>query len=93
VKGEAIESHWQERRVSDRRREPEIRLTRPGGTMMRVEELAERWDLNVKTIYGMIERGELQARRFGRVLRVPRRVVESYESQASVAPEGKKPCR
>lgn len=54
-------------------------------TMMRVEDLAKRWDLNVKTIYAMIERGELTARRFGRVLRVPRSVVDSLE-QASVVP-------
>ncbi len=58
------------------------------GTMLRVEEVAKRWDLNVKTVYGMIERKELLARRCGRVLRVPRSVVESYE-QASVAPERK----
>ena len=62
------------------------------GTLMRVEEVAARWDLNVKTIYGMIERGELPARRCGRVIRVPRSVVESFE-QASVAPERRKPCR
>jgi excisionase family DNA binding protein len=54
-------------------------------TMFRVEDLARRWDLNVKTIYAMIERGELSARRFGRVLRVPRSVVDSLE-QASVPP-------
>ena len=54
-------------------------------TMYRVEDLAQRWDLNVKTIYSMIERGELSARRFGRVLRVPRSVVDSLE-QASVPP-------
>jgi excisionase family DNA binding protein len=58
------------------------------GTMMRVEEVAARWDLNPKTVYGMIERGELRARRCGRVLRVPRWAVESFE-QASVAPERK----
>jgi excisionase family DNA binding protein len=56
--------------------------------MLRVEEVARRWDLNVKTVYGMIERKELPARRCGRVLRVPRSVVESYE-QASVTPERK----
>jgi excisionase family DNA binding protein len=60
--------------------------------MMRVEEVAERWDLNVKTVYAMIARGELPARRCGRVLRVPRAVVESME-QASVAPNGSHPCR
>jgi excisionase family DNA binding protein len=59
--------------------------------MMRVEEVAERWDAHPKTVYAMIERGELHAKRLGRVLRVPRAVVESFE-QASVAPGGKK-CR
>ena len=54
--------------------------------------IAERWDLNTKTVYAMIERGELAARRCGRVIRVPRHVVESFE-QASVAPGGNKPCR
>jgi excisionase family DNA binding protein len=56
--------------------------------MISVEEVASRWGLNVKTVYAMIDRGELVARRFGRVLRIPRAVVESYE-QASVAPEGR----
>ena len=65
--------------------EIDARPRRPS-TMMRVEEVAERWDLNVKTVYAMIARGELQARRFGRLMRVPRRVVESME-QASVVPE------
>jgi len=54
-------------------------------TMMRVDELARRWDLNVKTIYAMIERGELTARRFGRVLRVPRSVVDSLEQASAVS--------
>jgi excisionase family DNA binding protein len=61
-------------------------------SMLRVEDVAARWDLNVKTIYGMIERGELAARRFGRVLRIPRQLVESLE-QASVAPERDIRCR
>jgi excisionase family DNA binding protein len=74
--------------VADLRRAPT-----PASRMMRVEDIAERWDLNVKTVYGMIERGELVSRRCGRVIRVPRHVVESFE-QASVAPERtKKPCR
>lgn len=60
--------------------------------LMRVEEVAERWDLNVKTVYGMIDRGELAARRCGRLVRVPRRVVESFE-QASVVPQRRTPCR
>src|SRR5207302_1779938 len=49
-------------------REPRITLR---GTMLRVEEVAERWDLNVKTVYGMIDRGQLTARRCGRVIRMP----------------------
>ena len=55
--------------------------------MLRVEDVAARWKLNVKTVYAMIERGELSARRFGRVLRVPRALVESLE-QASVVSVG-----
>lgn len=61
--------------------------TNEAGTMMRVEDVAARWALNPKTVYAMIERGELVARRFGRVLRVPRSLVESIE-QASVASVG-----
>jgi excisionase family DNA binding protein len=76
---------------------PEIADTRhspaPAPRLMRVEEVAERWDLNVKTVYAMIERGELISRRCGRLIRVPRHVVESFE-QASVAPDrSRKPCR
>jgi excisionase family DNA binding protein len=55
----------------------------PKSVMMRVEEVAERWDLNVKTIYGMIQRGELAARRCGRVVRIPRRVVDPSSKPAS----------
>ena len=39
--------------------EVDARPRRPS-TMMRVEEIAERWDLNVKTVYAMIARGELR---------------------------------
>jgi excisionase family DNA binding protein len=67
---------------------------RSAPTMMKVEEVAERWDLNVKTVYAMISRGELLSRRCGRVVRIPRHVVESFEKQASVAPERMpKACR
>jgi excisionase family DNA binding protein len=58
---------------------------RDAPTMMRVEEIAERWGLNVKTVYAMIDRGELAARRCGRVLRVPRHVVESFEQGRAVS--------
>jgi excisionase family DNA binding protein len=60
--------------------------------MMDVEAVARRWGVNVKTVYAMIQRGELRAVRVGRLVRVARSVVQSYE-QASVEPERKKPCR
>jgi excisionase family DNA binding protein len=55
---------------------------------MTVPELADRWGVNVKTIYGMIERKELAVMRVGRLLRIPSKVVESYE-QASAVPGGR----
>ena len=54
-------------------------------TMLSVEEVASRWSVSAKTIYAMIQRGELVARKIGRILRIPRAVVESVE-QASAAP-------
>jgi excisionase family DNA binding protein len=71
--------------VADLRASPLPDLRRHG-PMMRVEDVAKRWDLNVKTVYGMIERGELPARRCGRVLRVPKHVVESAEQGRVVSP-------
>ena len=62
-------------------------------TLLRVEEVARRWGLDRKTIYGMIERGQISARRCGRLVRIPIKVVESFESQASVAPERHIRCR
>lgn len=61
-------------------------------TLMKVDEVARRWGLDRKTIYTMIERGQLSARRCGRLVRIPRKVIESFESQASVEPE-RGPCR
>lgn len=62
-------------------------------TLLRVEEVAKRWGLDRKTIYGMIERGQISARRCGRLVRIPIKVIESFESQASVAPERHIKCR
>jgi excisionase family DNA binding protein len=86
MKGDLIDQVAQE--VLARIRRGESNAGR-AGTMMKIEEVAARWDLNVKTVYAMIERGELPARRLGRVLRIPRHVVESFE-QASVAQGGNK---
>jgi excisionase family DNA binding protein len=64
-----------------------------GRTMLRVEEVAKRWGLDRKTVYAMIERGQISARRCGRLVRIPRKVIESFELQASVVPERDIKCR
>jgi excisionase family DNA binding protein len=62
-------------------------------TLMKVEEVARRWGIDRKTVYAMIERGQLDSRRCGRLVRIPRKVIESFESQASVEPERHLKCR
>jgi excisionase family DNA binding protein len=58
-----------------------------------VEAVARRWALDRKTVYAMIDRGQLSARRCGRLVRIPRKLIESFESQASVSPERDIKCR
>jgi excisionase family DNA binding protein len=58
-----------------------------------VDAVARRWALDRKTVYAMIERGQLSARRCGRLVRIPRKLIESFESQASVDPERHTKCR
>ena len=58
-----------------------------------VEDVARRWSLDRKTVYAMIDRGQISSRRCGRLVRIPRKVVESFESQASVSPERHIKCR
>lgn len=72
--------------LPDLRPPPTVDVRQRTGRMLRVDEVAKRWDLNVKTVYGMIERGELPARRCGRVLRVPKHVIESIEQGRVVSP-------
>jgi excisionase family DNA binding protein len=62
-------------------------------TMLRVEEVAQRWGIDRKTVYSMISRGQLAARRCGRLVRIPRNAVESFEIQAGGSPEKAVPCR
>jgi excisionase family DNA binding protein len=50
-------------------------------TMMTVEELAKRWAVSPRTIYGMIERREIAALRVGRLVRISRSHVETLEQQ------------
>lgn len=48
-------------------------------TMMTVDELAARWAVSPKTIYGMIERREIVALRVGRLVRISRSHIENLE--------------
>ena len=48
-------------------------------------DLAERWGVNVKTVYRLIESGELQATRIGGQYRVSRAEVDRYEQPAANA--------
>ena len=48
--------------------------------VLSVQELATRWNVDVKTIYQAIELGQIPAIRVGkRVLRIPRMVIENLE--------------
>jgi excisionase family DNA binding protein len=49
--------------------------------MMTVDELAKRWAVSPKTIYGMIDRREIVALRVGRLVRISRSHVEAIETQ------------
>ena len=61
--------------------------------LMTVDEVARRWGLDRKTVYAMIDRGQISARRCGRLVRIPRKMVESFESQACVSPGRHIKCR
>jgi excisionase family DNA binding protein len=50
--------------------------------MLTIDEIAERWCVNRKTVYEMVERGEIIALRVGRLIRVSRSHIESLESGA-----------
>ncbi|WP_366140161.1 excisionase family DNA-binding protein [uncultured Marivita sp.] len=47
------------------------------------DTLAARWGCSSETIRQMINRGELQAFRLGRLYRIPNHIVEAYECQNS----------
>ena len=47
--------------------------------MLSVRMVADRFAVSEETIRRMIARGELEARRFGRTIRVPRAAVEAIE--------------
>jgi excisionase family DNA binding protein len=54
-------------------------------TVITVDALAERWIVDRKTLYLMIERKELPVLRVGRLFRIPLAAVESLE-QSGAAP-------
>ena len=58
--------------------------------LMTVRELAERWRVDVKTLYAAIQAGQLPAIRLGkRVIRISLVVVTSIEQQGRVvSPNG-----
>ena len=58
-------------------------------TLLSLHELAVRWCVDVKTLRGMVDRGELPVIRLGRLIKVSMLVVTSFESQGSAAPEMK----
>lgn len=47
--------------------------------VLTVEQLAERWDVNPRTIRKAIDRGEIKAMRVGRIIRISRSHVEHLE--------------
>lgn len=55
-------------------------LTRsPAPAMFSARSLAERWDCHRDTVYKMIDRGELSARRIGGMVRIPAEAVRAIE--------------
>jgi excisionase family DNA binding protein len=56
-------------------------------TVLTINDLALRWNVDRKSIYAMIERGELHAMRIGRLIRIPLAVVQRLE-QAGAVQEG-----
>lgn len=57
---------------------------------LKIAEYAEILRVDHKTIRAAIKAGQIPVVRLGRVIRIPRRVLESLETQACVAtPEGK----
>ena len=57
--------------------------------MLRPEDVARRWGVNVKTVYAAIRRRQLPVKRLGtRVLLIPRRAVEDIEQGRVALPGG-----
>lgn len=48
-------------------------------TMMTVEEVAERWDVDARTVRSMIKSGRIKALRIGRLVKIARSHIEFLE--------------
>ena len=49
------------------------------------ETLAERWDCSTQHIRDLVNSGDLPAIRIGRLIRIPARIVEEYETCSTVS--------
>jgi excisionase family DNA binding protein len=56
----------------------------PSQTVLTINDLALRWRVDRKSLYGMIDRGELPVMRIGRLIRVALAVVEQLEQAGAV---------
>ncbi len=54
-------------------------------TMMTVDEVAERWGVNPRTVYGMIAAKKIKVVRVGRLVRISRSHIEFIESGGQAA--------
>lgn len=70
--------------------EPHGKIPLDEPTMLKPEDVARRWGVNVKTVYSALRRRQIPHKRLGqRVLLIPRRAVEAIEQGRGVLPGGK----
>jgi len=58
---------------------------RESGPCLRVAELAERWNVNHKTLRDQLAKGAIPAMRLGRKILIPRKGIEALEARGSIA--------
>jgi excisionase family DNA binding protein len=61
-----------------------VRTMKKESVLMTVEELAERWGVNTRTIRSEIQAGRIKAIRIGRLVKVSRSHVEFLENGGAV---------
>lgn len=57
---------------------PESRNEDPPPEMLKVAEVASRLRVDQRTVYRMIQRGQLRAVRVGRLLRIPAQALRAF---------------